>query len=129
MIRKVTVITLIAGLTSLMACAPEEGVEECLTLETAEVCLPADVVMAHQEANRVLFFGEGGWIELYSVADHPFTALADLAEVTPREDARTIGYQWVLDHSLYNYHLMLRDDGVHRFYEFAGILSVALYYD
>ncbi len=126
--RRINLIVILC-LTPLFACGTEEETMECLTVDEAEICLPASYAMAHAEADRMLFYEDGGWIEVYSVVDHPFVALADIAEAAPHHDARTREYRFVDDHPTYYYHLLRQDDGISSYYEFAGIATIALAYD
>lgn len=125
MARPMILTALFSTALAFCACAPEEDLA-CLQVDTAVVCLPSEFAAPHPEADRMLFFDEGGWIEIYSVVGHPFAALGDLAESCPSYDARTIAYEFVDDYAVYYYHLLLQDDGLRRFYEFGGILSIAL---
>ena len=124
--RSLNMSALIVTAMAVSACAPEDVELACLRVDAAEVCLPAAIAAPHPEADRMLFLDGGGWIEIYSIADHPFATLADLAESCPRRDARTIGYEIVDDYDVFYYHLLHQDDGIHRFCEFGGILSIAL---
>jgi hypothetical protein len=126
---RVTVAFLSLLLLGLAACEDPETDLECVVFEGIEACLPAENVQVKQELNRMYFPEEFGWIGLYSVVEDQQEAISDLRDASPSRDSRTIHYEVIDGSATHYYHLMLQDDGVDIYFEFAGIASLALVQD